>query len=224
MTNFRCFALLLLTLSSQVSFGQLFYFDETETTLFKTTDQSPAHWYIEIFTNSPVDTILEWKADFSNIPAEWVINLDCQTVWFPVVNDQDEGTFVFLAEPDFPQKIIIGAMLNETTGTGSTYFTIRDPHNPSYSEQIAFHFVISQGTAEVIESDLDAPFSVKNHVLFLNQDVLFNGTISDVTGRTLLHIDSALKEVDLRPYRNELLFISLKTDINQHFFVKILPQ
>ena len=65
----------------QVSFSwsQSFHFVNDSTALIKDTDQSPAHWYIEVYNDAGVDTVLRWKAFFQNIPAAWQIDLDDQT-------------------------------------------------------------------------------------------------------------------------------------------------
>lgn len=206
-----------------MSQAQLFYFDETETTLIKTTDQSPAHWYIEIFSNAAVDTVLQWEAEFVNIPSEWTINLDCQSTWFPEVNHNDTGEFLFWSDPVLPQKLIIGAMLNDTPGNGTTLFKISNPEDPSVQEQIAFHFLISQGTASLGSEIPEYPFVVMNNDVRLKDGGLFQASVLDGAGRTLFLPENSIHALDLSTFGQQLLLIHLSTNSNQHFFLKILP-
>lgn len=146
-----CFCLL----SFQVD-GQSFYFEEKETTLVKTTSQTPAHWYIEIFSSATEDVTLRWKAVFESIPPEWSITFNDQTINHEVVEHGDSSDFVLFSEPELPQKLIIGAHLNNTVGSGTVLFEIFDPLFPEEKDTIHFHFRISQGALgieEVIFSD-----------------------------------------------------------------------
>lgn len=136
--------LLLLAFGSS---AQPFSFQDTVTTLIKTTDQSPAHWYIEIFNDVMQDTTLRWKASFDpNLPPQWVITLDDQDNFHQSVNDGDSADFLLHGNPAFPQKLIIGAILNNTEGTASVYFDIYDPDDPSFVQTIEYHFIISMGS------------------------------------------------------------------------------
>ena len=141
----------LFILISNLSIGQVFHFVDTTTTLIKSTDQSPAHWYIEIFNDAAVDTNLRWKASFSNIPSAWQIDFDDQTNYSTDVQHGDSSDFVLQTGLSFPQKLIIGAILNNTPGVGSVYFDIYDPYNSSVTHRIEFHFVVTQATASLIE-------------------------------------------------------------------------
>lgn len=138
---------LMLCLMSYQSSAQVFSFQDTSTTLVKTTDQSPAHWYLEIFNDISVDTTLRWRASFDPLlPPQWVITFDDQNNFHNPVNDGDSADFTLYANPAFPQKLIIGAILNNTQGTASVYFDIYDPANPSVRQTIEYHFVISMGS------------------------------------------------------------------------------
>jgi len=203
--------------------AQLFYFQDVETTLVKTTDQSPAHWYIEIFSNSTVDTLLTWEANFSTIPSEWTINLDCQDPngnWFPVVNDGDAEDFILLSSPDFPQKLIIGAMFNDVPGIGSVYFDIYDKEYPAYAVEIAYHFVVTQGTAS-LESLSNTDFQLGEGQLTILRDEAVEVTILDASGRLILQTDSE-KNIPLEQYSNQLLLIQLKLGQRTHL-IKVIP-
>lgn len=140
------FSLLLCLVIYQAS-AQVFSFQDTSTTLVKTTDQSPAHWYLEIFNDISIDTTLRWKASFDPaLPTQWVITFDDQNNFYNPVNDGDSADFTLYANPAFPQKLIIGAILNNTAGTASVYFDIYDPANLSVVQTIEYRFVISMGS------------------------------------------------------------------------------
>ena len=127
--------------------AQAFSFVDTSTVLVKTTDESPAHWYIEIFNDVAVDTTLRWKASFDpNLPPQWVITFDDQNNFYNPVNDGDSADFTLYAAPSFPQKLIIGGILNNTAGTASVYFDIYDPADPSFIQTIEYRFIISMGS------------------------------------------------------------------------------
>ena len=138
-----------------LSFGQVFHLVDSTTTLIKSTDQSPAHWYIELYTDIAVDTNLRWKASFSGIPAAWQIDLDDQTNYTVDIQDGDSSDFILISGLSFPQKLIIGATLNNTIGVGSVYFDIYDPYNPIVIHQIEFHFIVTQGTASIVAVNND---------------------------------------------------------------------
>lgn len=130
--------------------AQVFHIQDTGAVLVKTTDQSPAHWYIEIINDVGVDTTLRWVAHFNNIPNEWVINFDDQNTNTEPVNDLDSADFVLHPWIEFPQKLIIGAMLNNKPGHGIIYFDIFDPANRQNLQIISYEFIVSSaGIGEV---------------------------------------------------------------------------
>ena len=143
----KILCILLFSVISFNSSAQCFSFVDTFTDLVKTTDQSPAHWYIEVFNDVSVDTTLRWKAVFGpNVPPQWEITLDDQNTFHQPVNDGDSADFTLYAAPSFPQKLIIGAILNNTAGSASVYFDIYDPADPSYVQTIEYRFIISMGS------------------------------------------------------------------------------
>ena len=150
------------------SFAQTFHFEDTCTTLIKTTSQSPAHWYIEIFNDTGVDTMLRWKAYFEEIPAEWNINFDVQTQSWPTVNDGDSADFVLQPTAEFPQKLIIGAMLNDTPGNGTVFFDMYDPDFPSVRQTICYEFIVTSVVG--LDELQEIPFirSSENAILVTN--------------------------------------------------------
>lgn len=123
--------------------SQAFHFNNTSTTLVKTTDQSPAHWYIEVYNDVSVDTTLRWKASFSNVPAQWNINFDDQDNYYATVNDGDSSDFTLFSGLSFPQKLIIGAAFNGVPGNASIYFDIYDPADPSYVVTIEYRYIVT---------------------------------------------------------------------------------
>lgn len=135
-------------------YAQVFYFNTTSTTLVKDVSQSPAHWYIEIYSNLSIDTTLRWKASFSNIPVDWVINFDTQSTFHSPVYDGDSADFTLFSGLTFPQKLIIGAEFNGVVGSGSVFFDIYDPNTPLEVVTIEYRFIAtnSAGLEEVGET------------------------------------------------------------------------
>ena len=173
-------------LVATLSFGQSFHFVDTTTTLVKTTDQSPAHWYIEVYNDVQVDTLLRWKASFSNIPAAWQISFDDQSNYYTNVLDGDSADFVLLTGLSFPQKLIIGGTLNGTPGVGSVYFDIYDPVNPTNVQRIEYHFVITQWSASIIEITSDNWVLQKENIFVFNNNIIGDHlVIYSVTGEKL---------------------------------------
>lgn len=137
----------LILLHFQFGFAQVFHFNDTSTTLIKTTSQSPAHWYIQVQTDLSIDTVLRWKCtQFVNVPSQWVINFDDQTTSYPSIFPGDSSDFVLKANDPYANKLIIGAMLNNTPGHAIIYFDIYDPHNPLNKQTISYEFIVTQST------------------------------------------------------------------------------
>lgn len=177
-------AILLLATGALKVQAQTFYFQDTSTILIKNTDQSPAHWYIEIFTNASSDTSLRWKTHFSNIPAAWVINFDNQDVFLPVIEDGDSADFTLFGGLPYAQKLIIGAMLNDTPGNGIVYFDIYDPDAPEYVQTISFRFIVTAvGLDELLEA---APLQLQQNVLSVTGNESAHLQIYDAQGTCLL--------------------------------------
>lgn len=128
---------------ASTAFSQAFHFDDTTTTLIKTTAQSPAHWYIEIFNDVGVDTTMRWKASFSNIPPQWEVQLDDQDNLTTNIQDGDSADFTLFAGLPLTQKLIIGVTLNDTPGAGSVYFDVYDPAAPEFVQRIQFRFIVT---------------------------------------------------------------------------------
>ena len=147
-----------------LSFAQSFHIDDTSVVLIKNTSQSPAHWYIEILSDLTVDTTLRWQTTFSNIPPDWEINFDTQSTNHPIIQDGDSADFTLLSGLGFPQKLIIGAMLNNTPGNGIVYFDIYNPNAPSFKQTISYEFIVSSlGINELIEEGF---IQILNDILY----------------------------------------------------------
>jgi hypothetical protein len=136
--------LLLITLLPLLASSQIFHFEDSTTTLIKNVNQSPAHWYIEIYNDVHIDTTLRWKAEFENVPTEWQINFDTQNTYHPNLLHNDSADFRLPITNNYPQKLIIGAALNGKTASASIHFYIYDPYNPIYSRKISYHFIVTQ--------------------------------------------------------------------------------
>lgn len=161
-------------LLNSLCFAQAFHFNDVQTTLIKTTDESPAHWYLEIFSDVQVDTTLRWKAVYgASLPPEWIFNFDDQYQFHSPVLDGDSADFVLLANPILPQKLIIGAQLANTPGTGSIYFEIYDPTDLSTLVTIEYRFIVSQGSASLSDLNSDENWFFQNdRTITVNKELI----------------------------------------------------
>lgn len=196
--------------------AQDFYFQDTETTLIKTTDQSPAHWYIEIFSNLDEDKTLRWKTFFDHIPEEWSITFNDQTTNYFEVNDGDSADFILLSDQEFPQKLIIGAMLNNTPGNGTVSFEIYDPGTPASKDTIRFHFIISQGSLGMEETAFYGQFRLENDVISSVNGNRADFSVFDETGRELVRKEK-VNALDVSGLLNGLFFIHIRQGNDQCF-------
>lgn len=188
--------------------GQIFHFNDHSTTLVKTTDQSPAHWYIEIFTDISVDTTLRWKAFFHLIPNEWQISLDDQTNYTTNIADGDSSDFTLQTGLPFPQKLIIGATLNDQPGIGSVFFDIFDPEFPQYRDTIEFRFIISSvGLDELVNTGI---ITVDHSIIRKATKEVTRLQVVDASGRKLVDIADfhSFDCASLPP--NEVVFITIQ--------------
>jgi hypothetical protein len=187
--------------------SQVFYFNNTSTTLVKTVNQSPAHWYIEIFSNSATDVTLKWKAILSQIPSQWVINFDDQTVNHTPVNDGDEAIFTLFPTGEFPQKLIIGAMFNNTPGIGMAAFEISDP-NTNDKDTIRYIFHVTDNLS-VEKSEISLPYSIKNGVLTIENNLENSVLIYDESGRVIDELNNCNSYTIKDLKKNSLFYIQL---------------
>lgn len=137
------------------AWSQVFHFDQDSTALIKNVDQSPAHWYLEIFNDAGVDTTLRWKCHFENIPVQWNANFDDQNNFHATVNDGDSSDFTLFSGLTLPQKLIIGAAFNGTPGVGSYLYDIYDPHTPDNITTIEYHYIVGQAFLGENQVDLE---------------------------------------------------------------------
>jgi hypothetical protein len=166
------------------SLSQTFHVSDTSALIVKTTNQSPAHWYIEVFSDLSIDTSLRWKAThFDNIPVEWEILMDDQTNSYSNVQVGDSAEFELLANQSFAKKLIIGAVLNATPGHGICYFDIYDPENPSFVQTISYEFIVTSSTNGLSVLNEDSFLEWKDGFLIIknNRDADFE--VVDLAGR-----------------------------------------
>lgn len=186
MRNLKCTFVLILLIAFLSAKAQVFHFNDTTTTLTKTIDQSPAHWYLEIFNDVGVDTTLRWKADLSGVVSGWVISLDDQDNYHAEILHNDSSDFTLFSGLSFPQKLIIGNTLNETAGIGSVMFCIFDPANPAEKQNIVYEFIISASSTSVRQvSLLENVIVLHDRIHFTNDLVNSNFEIYAMDGALL---------------------------------------
>lgn len=201
------------------SVGQVFHVSDSSALLVKTTTQSPAHWYIEVFSDCPVDTVLRWKAShFDNIPAQWQISLDDQTAAHANVEVGDSADFNLPANQPFATKLIIGAMLNGTPGHGICYFEVYDPATPDQVQTISYEFIVTPSTNGL--TDLEESFLEWNAGLLRTKDGRdADFEVFDLAGRRLIkELNSQLNVQELP--KNQQLIIQVKLD-NKRAIIRI---
>lgn len=187
--------------------AQLFYFEDTSAVLIKTVNQSPAHWYLEILTDSPTDTTLRWKAHFVSVPAAWQINFDDQTTNHSSVEDGDSADFVLFGSPEYPQKLIIGATLNNTPGHGFVYFDIYDPFTPQDVQTISYEFIITPFLG--LEDLVMDQYLLNDGILRRRDKQPFTVEVYDLEGRRIQSVTTVELEVSSLPdLRTVLLKLS----------------
>lgn len=215
-------ALFLITsLISFQSLGQTFHISDTSALIVKTTSQSPAHWYIEVFSDFSVDTNLRWKAThFDNIPIEWEILMDDQTNSYSNVQVGDSADFELLANQPFANKLIIGAFLNGTPGHGICYFDVYDPENPSFVQAISYEFIVTSSTNGLSDLNESSFLEWGDGFLKVKDGRDANFEVVDLAGRTILknELTNTFK-YSMLP-KNQVLMIKVTLD-NKNVIVKI---
>ena len=179
--------LIILILAPVFSFAQTFHIDDSVIFIVKDLSASTAvHEYSEIFNDVGVDTTLRWQVEYVNIPAAWDINFDNQDSAHFNVMDGDSADFTLQSGLTFPQKLIIGATLNGTTGTGRIVFTIFDPNFPAYKRTLTFRFTVT-GTSELNESDpFNGNLTIAENMLTVQNMSEFEFRILDVSGKQVM--------------------------------------
>nr|WP_294859315.1 hypothetical protein [uncultured Fluviicola sp.] len=207
--------LFLICFVSFQTLGQTFHVADTSALIVKTTNQSPAHWYIEVFSDLSVDTSLRWKAThFDNVPVEWEIMMDDQTNSYSNVQVGDSADFELLANQPFARKLIISAMLNGTPGHGICYFDVYDPENPSFVQTISYEFIVTLSTNGLADLNEDSFLEWKDGFLVVkdNRDADFE--VVDLAGRTVLKNELTNKFDCSALVGNQVLIIKVTLDNN----------
>ncbi len=199
--------------------AQTHHFNNTSTTLIKTTDESPAHWYIEIFNDVAVDTTLRWKCFFENVPTQWQITFDDQDNFYPNVSDGDSADFTLMAAPQFPQKLIIGAILNNTPASATVHFEIYNPIIPNIKDTISYIFIISQGNLGLDDFKNKNVAQFTEQYLVITNDILTDFLVLDATGRELMQVMQSDK-LDLSSLKKgEVFYLSISQG-NKRYLVR----
>ncbi|WP_343635324.1 hypothetical protein [Fluviicola sp.] len=201
--------------------AQVFHIPDTSALLVKTTSQSPAHWYIEVFSDISTDTVLRWKAThFDNVPVQWQISMDDQTTFHANVQVGDSGDFNLLANQAFATKLIIGAMLNGTPGHGICYFDVYDPDNASVIQEISYEFIVTPSTNAITELNEASFLEWKEGILKVKDEREAVFQVSDLSGRIAVQnkLTNQLNISDLP--KNQVLLIQVKLD-NKQAIIKI---
>lgn len=196
------------------STAQVFHVSDSSALLVKTTSQSPAHWYIQVYSDCPVDTVLRWKAThFDDIPAEWEIFMDDQTTSHSNVQVGDSADFNLPANQPFPTKLIIGGMLNGTPGHAICYFDVYDPAVPSQVQTISYEFIVTQATNGIADLE-DSFLEWKAGILKTkdNRDAHFE--VLDLSGRILKKELTNQLIISELP-KNQILLIQVKLEGKQ---------
>jgi hypothetical protein len=169
------------------SLGQVFHVSDTSALIVKTTNQSPAHWYIEVFSDSSVDTVLRWKAThFDNIPPEWEIAMDDQTASYSNVQVGDSADFDLPANQPFARKLIIGAILNGTPGHGICYFEVYDPNDLSLIKTISYEFIVTGPVNGIVDLNEDSFLEFEDGFLKVKNGQEARFELHDLSGNLLL--------------------------------------
>jgi hypothetical protein len=203
-------------------FAQTHHFNNNSTTLIKTTDQSPAHWYIEIFNDVGVDTTLRWKAFFENVPSQWQINFDDQNNNYPNVQDGDSADFTLFVTQQIPQKLIIGAMLNNTPADASVYFEIYNPAVPAVIDTIVYHFIVSSGTqglSDLMEQNI---IDLDKNILRIINDKPTDFSVLDETGRLILSAKQT-DQINLSSLKSGQIYFLALNQGKERYLLKWAP-
>lgn len=102
----------------------------------------------------------------------------------PTVLDGDSADFTLYSGLSLPQKLIIGAAFNATSGVGSYFFDIYDPETPMDVVTIEYHYIVGQVSINELSSSVG--FNRKgNEVIFAPQLRGQPLKVFDLTGRCI---------------------------------------
>lgn len=172
--------------------GQAFHFQNTITTIIKNINQSPVHWYIQIYNDVNIDTTLHWRVDSIIAPAAWIFNFDDQNQFYSPVIAGDSADFVLYDSLQFPQKLIIGCSTNNTPGTGYAYITVYDPNDYLTATQIYYEFIITPLSG--VNENKYLPFSLNIRDNMLSYLLPQKGTVKLFSSNGLLLSSESKKE------------------------------
>lgn len=190
------------------SWTQVFHVSDTSALIIKTVNQSPAHWYVEVFSDVSVDTTLRWKAaHFDNIPSEWEIVFDDQTNSYSNVEVGDSADFDFPANQSFAKKLIIGAILNGTPGHGICYFDVYDPNNPSFVQTISYEFIVTNSTNGIGDWSEDSFLKLQDGFLKVKDGSDARFEVFDASGSLFLKMELTNQLNLISLPKNQLLVI-----------------
>lgn len=195
------------------SLGQVFHVSDTSALIVKTTNQSPAHWYIEVFSDITIDTSLRWKAThFDNIPPEWEILMDDQSASYSNVQVGDSADFDLPANQPFARKLIIGAILNGTPGHGICYFDVYDPDNLSFVQTISYEFIVTNPVNGIMELSDDSFLLYEDGFFKVRDGQEADFKIYDLSGKLVLEnkLINKFEISDLPSDQLYLIKVSLK--------------
>lgn len=216
--NMRKLVLLLVALCSFGVQAQSFYFNNKEFTLVKTPTQSPAHCSIEIFSNLDHPINLRWKALFTHVPTEWVINFDDQTQNHTPVHHGDSADFVLQSNPELSQKLIIGATLNNQPGNATISFVIYNPSDLNEIDTIHFHFKVGElGLQELSQKGI---CTIENGKLIIINNLFSQLAIYSEDGAESIVIED-FYSFDLLELRSNTLYFFKISQGNDHYFLKL---
>jgi len=196
------------------AFGQVFHVSDTSALIIKTVNQSPAHWYIEVFSDISADTTLRWKAvHFDNVPPEWEILMDDQSNSYSNVLVGDSADFALPANQPFAKKLIIGAVLNGTPGHGICYFDVYDPDHASFRQTISYEFIVTNSTNGIADLNEESFLEWENGFLRIKDGEEANFEAYDLNGKLVVKKELTSQfDVSILP-KNALSILKVRLDV-----------
>jgi hypothetical protein len=185
-------------------------------------NQTPAHWYINIYPNQTNDVNLRWKTYFTGIPSQWSILFDDQNSVHDPIFDQDSADFVLFGQPDVVQKLIIGAHLNGTSGLGTVSFILYNPLNNTDRDTIHFHFNIHKVPVSVDDIQKNNEiYTWKENQISLNDNQVGNFNIYDEQGKLIQQVKGVNTFEISNLHKNKWYYIQLEVD-KEYYILKII--
>ncbi|MCY7360904.1 MAG: T9SS type A sorting domain-containing protein, partial [Ignavibacteria bacterium] len=151
-----------------------------------------------------------------------VITFDDQNSFHYDIHNNDSADFILFDSLDFPQKLAIGAITNNTPGHCSVYFEIYDPNNPTFKDTIEYKFIITEpvGIANEI-GNTDGIKIIQNGILFsFNKPKAYK--IISATGQTVFESSTQSGVYYFSNLASGCYFIYIDDDKNSYIkkFVK----